>query len=128
MNRSEVQNWIDNYVAAWRSPSRDKLAQLFTADVRYQLHQAPPWNQTLSGLGELAQYWEHVSLEQGEFELQSEIVALEGNVAVVKVDVTYATANPAQWHNVWIICFADDNRCESYEEWPFSPEQDMQKV
>lgn len=123
MIRSEVQNWINSYVAAWRSPSKDKLAELFTVDVRYQLHQAPPWNQSLSDLAELALYWEHVSSEQGEFELQSEIVALEGNVAVVKIDVTYATADPAHWHNVWIIRFADDGRCESYEEWPFSLEQ-----
>ena len=120
MNRSEVQNWVDSYVAAWRSPSKEKLAEIFTADVRYQLHQAPPWNQSLSGLAELAVYWEHVSAEQGEFELESEIVALEGNVAVVNVDVTYATADPAQWHNVWIIRFAAENRCESYEEWPFA--------
>jgi hypothetical protein len=120
MNRSEVREWIDSYVAAWRNPSKDKLAELFTADVRYQLHQAPPWYQSLSGLAELALYWEHVSSEQGEFELQADIVALEGTVAVVKIDVTYAAADPARWHNVWIIRFGDDGRCESYEEWPFS--------
>lgn len=122
MNRSEVKAWIDSYIAAWRSPDTSKLVDLFTPDVSYQVS---PWKLPLHGLQELEIFWKHARSGHTEvFELQSAIVAVEGTIAVVRIEVTYEKGEPRQWRDLWILTFTNEGLCSSFEEWPFSPAQD----
>jgi hypothetical protein len=54
--------------------------------------------------------------------MTSEVVAVEGEVAVVRAEVAYA-ATGDRWRDLWILRFAPDGRCAAFEEWPFAPDQ-----
>lgn len=122
VSHSEIQAWIDGYVNAWRSPDTSKLDKLFTDDINYRVS---PWRNPLNGLRELKSFWETARSGPNEvFDLQSEIVAIEDKTAVARVEVEYANDTPSHWRDLWIIIFDSNGLCSSFEEWPFSPEQD----
>jgi hypothetical protein len=56
--------------------------------------------------------------------LRAEPVAIDGDVAVVRVFVEYHRPTGRPWRDLWIIQFDGEGRCRHFEEWPFSPGQD----
>ena len=122
MNHSTINNWVKGYVDAWRSPGTVKLASLFTNDLSYRVS---PWKKPLSGLEELAAFWENSRSGPDEkFEFQNEIIAVEGRTAVVMITVSYEQDEPDRWRDLWVLRFDEQDLCCSFEEWPFSPDQD----
>jgi hypothetical protein len=120
LNRSALEAWIAGYERLWRTAGTDSLGELFTPDVSYRMS---PWETPVTGLAELARLWEDERASADEpFEMRSAIVAVDGNTAVVRVEVDYA-ATGRQWRDLWIIELTDDGRCRAFEEWPFAPEQ-----
>jgi ketosteroid isomerase-like protein len=108
------------YESAWRSAGTDKLAGLFTDDVRYL---ASPWGEPVEGLAAVAEFWdtEREGADE-EFTMTYDVVAVDGRAAVVRASVDYA-ATGDRWRDLWVLRFADDGRCEAFEEWPFTPDQ-----
>lgn len=119
---ADIQDWIDRYVDAWRSSDSAKLANIFSNDISYRVS---PWKPPLKGLLELEKFWEQARTGPDEiFELQSYIVAIEDKIAVVRIEVKYANDTPSDWRDLWIITFDENSLCVSFEEWPFSSEQE----
>jgi hypothetical protein len=56
-----------------------------------------------------------------EFSLDSTIIAVEGDTAVVGLEVHYAGPPPQEYRDLWILEFDESGRCRSFEEWPFWP-------
>lgn len=119
MDRAEVEAWITGYERAWRSAGVDQLEALFTADAAYL---PSPWSRPVTGLDAIGRFWEAERDGPDErFSLTSEVLAVEGDVAVARVEVDYA--NGSRWRDLWIMRFASDGRCSAFEEWPFAPNQ-----
>ena len=60
--------------------------------------------------------------EPGEtFEMASEVVAVEGDVGVVRVRVRYTAPRDQVFLDLWIVELGPDGRCVRFEEWPFWP-------
>ena len=121
MQRDEVRRWVAGYERAWRTAGTGALTGLFTEDVTYQVS---PWAEPVVGLPAVRVLWE--AERQGpdeEFTLASELVAVDGDVAVVRVQVTYARESAGQWRDLWVLRFGPDSRCRAFEEWPFAPGQ-----
>jgi hypothetical protein len=57
--------------------------------------------------------------------MSSEIVAVEDQTAVVRVEVAYGRPPNDEWRDLWLIRFATDGRCEEFEEWPFGAPRSM---
>ncbi|MEK8104631.1 hypothetical protein NKG94_04515 [Micromonospora sp. M12] len=57
------------------------------------------------------------------FQLTTEIVAVEGDTAVSRQEVRYGDPVDQEYRDLWVMRFADDGRCRSFEEWPFWPGQ-----
>jgi hypothetical protein len=94
---------------------------LFAPDVVYV---PSPWAQPLSGLAALSRFWERERDGPDEvFELISEVVALDGRVAVVRVSVHYEDVTSGRWRDLWVLLFDAHGRCTRFEEWPFAPGQ-----
>ena len=53
--------------------------------------------------------------------MRSDIVAVDGTIAVVRVDVEYADGE--RWRDLWVIELDAAGRCVRFEEWPFSHAQ-----
>ena len=78
----------------------------------------------MSGLAALSRFWEGGRDGPDEvFELTSEVVALDGRVAVVRVSVDYKDVTSGRWRDLWVLRFDADGRCIEFEEWPFAPGQ-----
>jgi hypothetical protein len=84
-----------------------------------------PGKNPLSGLEELAAFWENSRTGPDEkFEFQNEIIAVEGRTAVARITVTYEQEEPDRWRDLWVLRFDEQDLCHSFKEWPFSPDQD----
>lgn len=108
-----------SYERAWRTPGTETLAEIFTPDASYL---PSPWGQPVEGLDRLTRFWDDERDGPDEsFTMTSEVVAVDGDVAVVRVAVDYH-ATASRWRDLWVIHFAEDGRCRAFEEWPFAPE------
>ena len=109
------------YESAWRTAGTEALGDVFAPEVVYL---PSPWAQPVSGLAELARFWEASRDGPDEaFELRSEVVAVDGAVAVVRVSVDYQDVVSGRWRDLWVLRFDGEGRCSSFEEWPFAPGQ-----
>ncbi|MGR6321295.1 nuclear transport factor 2 family protein [Micromonospora soli] len=117
MDRKQVTGWLAAYDEAWRTPGTAALARIFTADARYL---QGPYRAPLIGLPAIARMWESERDGPDEvFEMTREIVAVEGDTAVARVEVRYGDPVDQEYRDLWIMRFAEDGRCQSFEEWPF---------
>ncbi|MFU8855237.1 nuclear transport factor 2 family protein [Micromonospora sp. SL1-18] len=116
-----MTGWIAAYEHAWRTQGTEVLATIFTAEASYL---QGPYQRPIIGLPAIARMWEDERDGPGEvFQMTSEVVAVEGDTAVVRVAVRYGDPVDQEYRDLWIIRFAEDGRCSSFEEWPFWPAQ-----
>jgi ketosteroid isomerase-like protein len=119
MDREGVAGWVAGYERAWRSPGVESLAELFSADAGYLQN---PYGTPVTGLAEIGRMWERERDGPDEpFTMASEIVAVDGDTAVVRVEVRYQAPRAREFRDLWVIRFGGDGRCRWFEEWPFSP-------
>jgi ketosteroid isomerase-like protein len=121
MLRATVDEWIAEYERAWRTAGTEMLAGIFTEDVSYL---PSPWAQPHKGLDAVGEFWEaERKSPDEEFAMDAEVVAVEGATAVVRVSIDYGEPQHSRWRDLWVLTFADDGRCATFEEWPFAPDQ-----
>jgi len=102
-DRAQVSRWLAGYESAWRAPSTQALAGLFTSDATYL------WDEEREGPDEV-------------FTLATDILAVDGATAVVRAEVHYGDPPHQEYRDLWVIHLGDDGRCTWFEEWPFWPE------
>lgn len=119
--RADVQSWVAGYEAAWRTPGIDALESLFAEGARY-LHS--PYTEPIIGLLAIAQMWEVERDGPDEvFTLETEVVAVDGDTAVVRARVFYGDPVRQEYTDLWVVEFDGEGRCTSFEEWPFWPDK-----
>jgi SnoaL-like protein len=120
VQRDDVTRWLAAYEAAWRTAGTEPLRSLFTADASYRMS---PYEAPATGLPAIAELWEAEREGPDEgFSMEHEIVAVDGDTAVVRVEVRYD--QPAgEYRDLWLMRFAADGRCAAFEEWPYWPGQ-----
>jgi ketosteroid isomerase-like protein len=118
-DRGSFMAWAAAYENAWRSAGLDALTALFTEDATYRMS---PYEEAVRGLAAIEALWERERTgPDEEFEMSCELVAIEGDTAVARVEVAYASG--AEYRDLWIVRFAADGRCREFEEWPYWPGQ-----
>jgi ketosteroid isomerase-like protein len=119
LNRAELRDWIAAYERGWRAPGTDALAELFADDATYS---NAPYGETLRGLDAIADLWEREREGPDEaFEMSAEVVAVEGDTGVARIEVGYGDPKPAEYRDLWIVRLDERGRCVAFEEWPFWP-------
>ena len=120
-SRRRVEEWIAAYERAWRTAGTEPLRELFAEDATYSMG---PYEEPAVGLAAIAELWERERRgPDEEFEMRHEVVAVEGDTAVVRVEVSYGPPQHLQYRDLWIARFAADGRCHAFEEWPFWPKR-----
>jgi SnoaL-like domain len=120
-DRASVETWIEGYERAWRTAGITPLAELFTEDAYYRMS---PYEEAAVGLDAIGELWERERVGPDEaFTMRHEIVAVDKDVAVARIEVEYGTG--AEYRDLWVIRFAADGRCREFEEWPFWPGQPL---
>jgi hypothetical protein len=121
VDRAGVERWVADYERVWRSPGTGALGDLFAPDARYL---PSPWAAPVDGLAAIAAFWEGAREGPDEvFTMTSELVAVDGATAVVRVAVDYRDPGSSRWRDLWVLRFDETGRCVSFEEWPFAPGQ-----
>jgi ketosteroid isomerase-like protein len=104
-----VEAWVAAYERAWRTSGTDGLAALFTPDVTYSYD---PYEAPVRGLDALRPWWEEGRDGPSEvFTMSSEPVAVDGDVAVVRVEVAYGEPVRQEYRDLWVLRFDAEGRC-----------------
>lgn len=120
MDRKQLSDWIALYERLWRTEGTDELDRLFSEDVIYS---NGPFEEPVRGLEALAKFWEAERVSADEhFEMTSEIVAVERETGVARLEVRYAPPDGNFYRDLWIVQVGEDGRCTRFEEWPFWPQ------
>jgi ketosteroid isomerase-like protein len=116
----EVERWVQAYERAWRSPGTELLGELFTTDASYRLS---PYHEPALGLQAISGLWEREREGPDEvFALTSEVFAVDGDRAVVTLEVRYGDPVRREFRDIWLLRF-HDGRCARFEEWAFWPDK-----
>jgi uncharacterized protein (TIGR02246 family) len=116
MDRTEVMQWVAEYERVWRAGDVSAVAQLFTDDAHYL---TSPYSEPKVGLAAIQDFWRD---DEGRtFEVTAEPVAVEGQDAVVRLEVRYGQPQPQEYRDLWVLRFAPDGRVEHFEEWAYWP-------
>jgi hypothetical protein len=119
VDRAKLSAWIADYERAWRTPGTDSLADLFAAEASYM---TAPFEPPYRGLDAIAALWEGERESPDEvFTMESEIVAVEGDIGVARVEVRYGDPVVRTYRDLWIVRLDESGRCVAFEEWPFWP-------
>jgi hypothetical protein len=119
MDREQLRGWLEGYERAWRKPGTDALAGLFTEEATYS---TAPYENPHRGLQAIREMWDAERLGPDEaFEMTGEIVAVEGDTGVARVEVRYGAPRNKEYRDLWIVRLDEAGRCTHFEEWPFWP-------
>ena len=119
MDHAQLSRWLVGYERAWRTPDTDTLADLFTEDASYS---TAPYENPHRGLEAIGRMWEaeRISADE-EFEMSSEILAVDGDTGVVRIEVHYGAPKGKEYRDLWVVRLNDAGLCFHFEEWPFWP-------
>jgi len=121
MDRTQVERWVSGYELAWRSAGTAALDELFAPDAAYI---TSPWARPVVGRAAISELWQAERDGPDEaFTMTSEVVAVDGDTAVVRVAVDYGDPATSRWRDLWVLRWDADGRCTAFEEWPFAPDQ-----
>jgi ketosteroid isomerase-like protein len=116
-----VEAWIAAYERAWRTAGTAALNELFSEQAFYRMS---PYGEPAQGLAAIGELWERERTgPDEEFEMDYEVLAIDGDTAVARLEVKYASGT--EYRDLWVIRFAADGRCREFEEWPFWPGQPL---
>jgi hypothetical protein len=121
MNRGQLARWVEGYERAWRTPGTQPVRALFAAEATYR---TAPFEEPYRGLEAIESFWEEGRDGPEEvFSMDTEIVAVDGDTGVVRVEVRYGEPLKRLYRDLWVLRFDRDGRCAEFEEWPFWPKE-----
>jgi ketosteroid isomerase-like protein len=118
VERADLERWIRAYEAAWRARGTDAASDLFTGDATYLTH---PFAEPVTGRDAILRLWDDERTPDEAFTMAWEVVAVDGDTGVARVEVRYHRPDEAWFRDIWIVRLGPDGRCRRFEEWPFAP-------
>ena len=116
MTREELSRWVDAYEAAWRCG--EGVDRLFAPDATYR---SAPYLEPYRGIAAIEEFWKRETDAGEQFTVEREIVAVEGDTGVVRLEVEYTAPQERRYRDLWIVTLDEEGRCTAFEEWPFWP-------
>jgi ketosteroid isomerase-like protein len=126
VERSDVQVWLDRYLAAWKTYDPAEIGGLFAEDCEYRFH---PYDEPVRGRDAVVEAWlgrsDHEGAPErdaeGTYEASYRAIAVDGDLAVATGKSTYASepGGPVEevFHNCFVIRFDAEGRCREFTEW-----------
>lgn len=108
----QVQRWLDDYVAAWRSYDEAAIRALFAPDASYAYH---PYDDPLQGADAVVASWLGDRDEPGSWAAAYRPALVSGNAAIAKGETRYS--NGTHFSNLFELEFDDAGRCTRFVEW-----------
>lgn len=111
---------MTRYLRAWTTNHPDDIRSLFTEDAEYRDGPStPPW----IGHDGIVTGWLDQKDDPGTWSFDYELIALDGDVAVVRGRTTYpsATEKARQYDNLMVVELVD-GRARSFTDWWVIPD------
>ena len=116
VDNAAVSGWVDEYERAWRDADTRAVERLFTETAEYR---RSPYEPSANGHSAIRGFWRD---DAGKtFSMDSTVVCVQDDVAVVRVEVVYLTPREQEYRDLWILRFAPDGRVSEFEEWAYWP-------
>lgn len=119
MTSDQVQEWLDAYVAAWRSGESEAIRALFSADAAYGYR---PWDSeetTVKGNDSIVASWLENPDDPSSWEAEYSPYVVDGDRAVALGSTRYFSSgdHPERtYHNAFVLRFDEDGRCCEFHE------------
>jgi hypothetical protein len=126
VEHDEVDRWLADYVEAWSTYDRDRIAALFSAGARYRYHPSDEWlrgREAIVGswLGEGDAEGASAPDEPGTWHAEYRTIAVDGDAAVAVGCTSYSLepGGPVDrvFDNCFVMGFDADGRCREFTEW-----------
>ena len=126
MLREDVDRWLKDYIAAWKSYDRGQIEALFAEDISYRYH---PEDDAIEGRAAVVESWlgegGHADAstrdEPGTYDAAYRAVAVDGQVAVATGISSYreSPGGPVVrvYDNCFVMQFDSEGRCREFTEW-----------
>jgi ketosteroid isomerase-like protein len=116
MTRDDFQDWLNRYIAAWRSGDPAAIGDLFSEDATYSYG---PWRDPVVGRAAIVHDWTEHPDEPGSWEATYSPLAVDGDTAVSIGESHYA--NGKKYSNIFVCRFDGEGRCSDFREWFMQP-------
>ncbi len=120
MDRQGFQEWLDRYVAAWKSYDESDIKALFSDDCVYRYSPDPNEPDVYQGREAIAKSWLDDKDEPNTYDAKYEPLAIEGNTFVASGVTKYFNADGSQrdeFYNVYVCRFNDEGECATFTEY-----------
>ena len=126
MLREDVDRWLKDYIAAWKSYDRGQIEALFAEDISYRYH---PEDDAIEGRAAVVESWlgegDHADAstrdEPGTYDAAYRAVAVDGQVAVATGMSSYRESPDGPvarvYDNCFVMQFDSEGRCREFTEW-----------
>lgn len=130
MNRSNVQDWLDRYIAAWRANDPTLIRALFTEDAVYRYR---PYgdDHAVRGVEAIVEAWLEEDDPPGSWEADYEPYAVDGDRAVATGFSRYVASDDEPertFHNVFLLRFGGGGRCAEFTELYMREEAPLSRI
>ncbi len=102
MTSEQVQDWLDAYVAAWRSYDHAAIGALFADDATYAYH---PWDEPLRGREAIVANWLDDRDAPDSWEARYTPLMIDGDRAIATGETRYADGET--FSNLFVMRFDD---------------------
>jgi ketosteroid isomerase-like protein len=117
-----VNQWLQDYVAAWKSYDPKAIGALFSQDAVYRYN---PYDAGFRGREEIVADWIENRDKPGTYSAGYTPIAVDGNTAVTQGRSLYYEADgktiKRQYDNIFVLKFDDEGRCTDFCEWWMVP-------
>jgi ketosteroid isomerase-like protein len=117
MDHAGFQDWLNRYVAAWRSGKAEDVGALFSDDVVYSYR---PYTEPVRGREAIVADWLRDPDDPGSWDAEYHPVAVDGDTAVSVGESRYPHEGKT-YSNVFVCRFDADGRCTEFGEWFMQP-------
>ena len=112
-SQEQIRQWVDGYRTAWESNDPQDIGRLFTEQALYYTEpHAEPWR----GRQEIVDRWIGIKDEPGDTEFSWDLVATDGDLAIVQAQTIYHDP-PQRYSNLWLIRLDPSGQATEFTEW-----------
>jgi len=122
LTHQQVNQWLQDYVAAWKSYDLDAIRALFSAEAIYRYN---PFDEPLRGREAIVASWLENRDVPNTYTAAYKSIAVEGSTAVsngrsLYYEVDGKTLN-RQYDNIFVLHFDYEGHCVDFCEWFLQP-------